>query len=118
MLTGEVRTLEAEDQAAPYVMAAVTHDGAVGFIVLMLCSNTRLSRGLEQLFGVFIEKLQYYLKPAVDTGDYIKNQFDYFIVDIIEGRISTPQGIMERALVYPPAYTAEYNTVLIAHENT
>ena len=118
MLTGEVRTLEAEDQTAPYVMAAVTHDGAVGFIVLMLCSNTRLSRGLEQLFGVFIEKLQYYLKPAVDTGDYIKNQFDYFIVDIIEGRISTPQGIMERALVYPPAYTAEYNTVLIAHENT
>ena len=118
MLTGEVRTLDAEDQAAPYVMAAVTHEGAVGFIVLMLCSNTRLSRGLEQLFGVFIEKLQYYLKPAVDTGDYIKNQFDYFIVDIIEGRISTPQGIMERALVYPPAYTAEYNTVLIAHENT
>ena len=118
MLTGEVRTLESEEQAAPYVMAAVTHDGAVGFIVLMLCSNTRLSRGLEQLFGVFIEKLQYYLKPAVDTGDYIKNQFDYFIVDIIEGRISTPQGIMERALVYPPAYTAEYNTVLIAHENT
>ena len=99
-------------------MAAVTHDGAVGFLVIMLCTNTFLSPGLKQIFGVFIEKLQYYLKPAVATGDYIKNQFDYFIVDIIEGRISTPQGIMERALVYPPAYTAEYNTVLIAHENT
>ena len=119
MLTGEVRTMEPGDgQTAPSVMAAVTHDGAVGFLVIMLCSNTLLSPGLEQIFGVFIEKLQYYLKPAVATGDYIKNQFDYFIVDIIEGRISTPQGIMERALVYPPAYTAEYNTVLIAHENT
>ena len=119
MLTGEVQTLPpAEGQSAPSIMAAVTHDGAVGFLVIMLCSNTKLSPGLEQLFGVFIDKLQYYLKPAVATGDYIKNQFDYFIVDIIEGRISTPQGIMERALVYPPAYTAEYNTVLIAHENT
>lgn len=119
MLTGEVRTMEPDEwQKVPSVMAAVTHDGAVGFIVIMLCSNMTLSPGLEQIFGVFIEKLQYYLKPAVATGDYIKNQFDYFIVDIIEGRISTPQGIMERALVYPPAYTAEYNTVLIAHENT
>ena len=119
MLTGEVRTMEPVDgQTAPTMMAAVTHDGAVGFLVIMLCSNTKLSPGLEQIFRVFIDKLQYYLKPAVDTGDYIKNQFDYFIVDIIEGRISTPQGIMERALVYPPAYTAEYNTVLIAHENT
>lgn len=119
MLTGEVRTLEPDEgSTAPIVMAAVTHDGAVGFLVIMLCTNTFLSPGLQQIFGVFIEKLQYYLKPAVATGDYIKNQFDYFIVDIIEGRISTPQGIMERALVYPPAYTAEYNTVLIAHENT
>lgn len=119
MLTGEVKEMApSEGRSDPTLMAAVTHKGAVGFLVIMLCSNAPISRGLRQLFGFFIEKLKYYLQPAAATGDYIKNQFDYFIVDIIEGRISTPQEIMERSLVYPPAYTAEYNTVLIAHDST
>ena len=99
-------------------LTAVSHDGSVVFMVLMLCSNNPLSRGLLQLYELFIDKLKYFLQPAAATGDYLRNQQDYFIIDIIEGRISTAREISERALVYPPAFTTEYHSVLITHESS
>ena len=100
------------------MLTAVMHEEAVVFLVLMLCSNTPVSRGLLQLYGVFIEKLRHYLQPAAAKGDYLRNQFDYFIIDIIEGRVATPREIAERSLVFPPAYTTEYQTVLVSHESS
>ena len=99
-------------------MTAVLHDGSVVFMVLMLYSNNPPSRGLFQLYKLLVDKLKYYLQPAAASGDYLRNQQDYFIVDIIEGRITTPREIAERSLVYPPAFTTEYYTVLISHESS
>lgn len=99
-------------------LTAITKDDTVGFLVLMLCSNTAATRGALQLYKYFIEQLKVYLQPAAVTGDYLRKQFDYFIIDIIEGRVTTPRELVERSLVYPPAYTSDYNTVLISHEGS
>ena len=118
-LTGETLVVNRNDTIShDSAITAVTNEGAVVFIVLMLCSNTSVSRGLLQLFNFFIEKLRTYLQPAAVKGDYIRNQFNYFIIDIIEGRVTTPREISERSIVYPPAYTTEYSTVLISHESS
>lgn len=98
-------------------MTAISHNNAVVFMVLMLCSNNPLSRGLLQLYKLLIDKLKHYLQPAAASSDYIHHQQDYFFIDIIEGRITTPREILERSMVYPPAFTTEYYTVLISHES-
>lgn len=116
-LQGDTIVLEADElRKYPTTLTAISQNNSVGFFVLMLCNNTPVTRGLMQLYGYFIEKIKYYLLPVTETSDYLRNQFDYFIIDIIEGRVSTPREIMERSLVYPPTYTADYNTVLVVHE--
>ena len=104
--------------SAVSTVTAITHEGSAVFMVLMLCKNNPLSRGLKQLYEIFIEKLKYFLQPAAASGDYLRNQQDYFIMDIIEGRVSTPLEIAERSLVYLPAFTTEYLTVVIVHESS
>ena len=117
--TGDSYEMEANPPGVhKTILTAVMHEGAVVFLVLMLCSNTPVSRGLLQLYEVFIEKLRYYLQPAAAKGDYLRNQFDYFVIDIIEGRVSTPRDMEERSLGFPPAYTNEFQTVLVTHEST
>lgn len=117
--TGETILLPSSDiQAFESTITAISQDGTVGFLVLMLCSNTSATRGSLQLYKYFVEQLKVYLQPAAAKGDYLRRQFDYFIIDIIEGRVSTPREIVERSLVYPPAYTSDYNTVLISHEGS
>ena len=116
--TGETIIIPPSDiQAYDSTLTAISQDDTVGFLVLMLCSNTPATRGALQLYEYFIDQLKVYLQPASATGDYLRKQFDYFIIDVIEGRVSTPREIVERSLVYPPAYTSDYNTVLIAHES-
>ena len=107
-----------ELNSAPMAFTAISREGSVGFSVLMLYKNTALSPGTKQLYEYFVEKLRYYLLPAAETEDYMRSQFDSFIIDIIEGRVSNPRDIMERSLIYPPTYTADYSTVLIIHEGS
>lgn len=117
--TGKTVIIERDDlHYYPSAMTSISQDDAVGFIVLMLCSNTSMSRGLMQLYNYFVDKLRFYLQPAASQNDYIKSQFDYFIIDIIEGRVSSPREILERSFVYPPTYSAEYNTILISHDSS
>jgi len=117
--TGETVIIPPSDiQSFDSTLTAITQDGTVGFLVLMLCSNTAATRGSMQLYKHFIDQLKVYLQPASTAGDYLRKQFDYFIIDVIEGRVSTPREIVERSLVYPPAYTSDYNTVLISHEGS
>lgn len=99
-------------------ITAINQDGATGFIVLMLCSNTPISPGIIQLYDYFIEKLRDYLQPATSSNDYLRSQFDNFLVDILEGRISSQRDIVERSLVYPPAFQEEYFSVIITHESS
>lgn len=114
--SGETCFLPSNDiHTSPVAVTAITQDSNVGFIVLMLCSNTPMSPGLRQLYQYLMEKLRYYLIPAADS-EYIKSQFDYFIIDIIEGRVSTSRDIMERSRVYPTMYNSDFSTVLITHE--
>lgn len=103
--------------SAVSTVTAISHEGAVVFMVLMLCKNNPLSRGLRQLYELFIEKLKYFLQPAAIFNESLRNQQDKFLLDIIEGRVSTTLEIAERSLVYPPAFTTEYQTVVISHES-
>ena len=119
VLDGKTHVFEADDlNSNPSTITAINQDGTIGFIVLMLCSNTPISPGILQLYNYFIEKLRDYLQPATSSSDYMRNQFDYFAIDIIEGRITSPRDIIERSLVYPPSFQNEHFAVLIAHESS
>ncbi len=118
-LDGKTHVFPADEiNAFDSTITAINQDGATGFIVLMLCSNTPMSPGIMQLYGYFIDKLRDYLQPATSSSDYMRSQFDYFLVDIIDGRITSQRDIIERSLVYPPAFLNEHYTVLIAHESS
>lgn len=118
-LDGKTHTFEADDlNSHPSTITSINQNGTTGFIVLMLCSNTPISPGIMQIYDYFIEKLRDYLQPTTSSGDYMRNQFDYFAIDIIEGRITSQRDIIERSLVYPPAFQNEHFTVLITHESS
>ncbi|MGI6028232.1 MAG: PucR family transcriptional regulator [Candidatus Heteroscillospira sp.] len=99
-------------------ITAINQDGATGFIILMSCSNTPISPGIIQLYDYFIEKLRDYLQPATSSNDYLRSQFDNFLIDIIEGHISSQRDIVERSLVYPPAFQENYFSVIVGHESS
>lgn len=118
-LDGKTHVFPADDlNCFDSTITAIKQDGATGFIVLMLCSNTPMSAGIMQLYEYFVDKLRDYLQPTTSSGEYLRSQFDYFLVDIIEGRISSQRDIIERSLVYPPAFVAEHYTVIVSHESS
>ena len=119
VLDGETYVFDADDlNPCTSTITAINQNGTPGFIVLMLCSNTPISRGIMQLYGYFIEKLRDYLQPASSSNDYLRNQFDNFLIDIIEGRLSAQRDIIERSLLYPPAFQEEHFSVIIVHESS
>lgn len=99
-------------------ITAINQDSSTAFMVLMLCSNTPVSRGIMQLYEYFIEKLRDYLQPATASSDYLRSQFDNFLIDIIEGRLHSQRDIVERSLVYPPEFQSEYFSVIVTHESS
>lgn len=118
-LDGDTHIFDADDvHAHSSTITAINQNGTTGFIVIMLCNNTPISPGIMQLYAYFVEKLRDYLQPTTSSVDYMKNQFDHFAIDIIEGRISTPRDIMERSLVYPPAFQSSHFTVLVTHNSS
>lgn len=119
ILDGTTHVFEADDlNSHKSIVTAINQDNSTGFIVLMLCSNTPVSAGVLQLYEYFIEKLCDYLQPTTSSSDYLKTQFDNFAIDIIEGRIVSPRDIIERSLVYPPAFQKKHFTVLVSHESS
>ena len=99
-------------------ITAINQDSSTAFMVLMLCNNTPMSPGTMQLYEYFIEKLRDYLQPTTATSDYLKSQFDNFLTDIIDGRLTSQRDIVERSLVYPPAFQNEYFSVIVTHESS
>lgn len=118
-LDGKTHVFESDSiNSFPTTVTAINQDGSTGFIVMMLFSNTPVSTGIMQIYEYFIDKLRDYLQPTSSSSEYLRSQFDYFLIDIIEGRITSQRDIVERSLVYPPAFQTEHFSVIVTHESS
>lgn len=118
-LDGKIHIFDSDDiNSYPSTITAINQDSSTGFIVLMLCSNTPISTGIIQMYEYFIGKLCDYLQPATSSADYLKGQFDNFAIDIIEGHITSHRDIIERSLVYPPAFQKSHFSIVVTHDSS
>ena len=97
-------------------LTAVVHNTEVAFLILMLCSNFEYTSGVAQIFGYIQDKLLHYLQPLADSHGFSHTQFDSFIIELIEGRSTTPKEIYERSSVFGRTYSKAFHTVLIQLE--
>jgi sugar diacid utilization regulator len=84
----------------------------------MMCSNFDYTPGVAQIYEFILEKLLHYLQPLVEKSSYRRTQFDYFMIEILDGKVKTPLEIYERSSVYGRTYSDAFHTVLIQLEQS
>ncbi len=118
-MDGNAHIFKPDDlNSSDVALTTINDENSPCFIVLMLCEHTAMTPGVLQIYNYFVEKLCTYLKPTANSSDHYKEQFDTFIVDIIEERITNIREIIERSLVYPPMFQAGHYTISISHESS
>lgn len=66
--------------------------------------NTGPTRGNLQLLRFLSEQFCHYLTPEVSSKDFEESQFESYILDIIEDRVTAPTEIIERGQLYGADY--------------
>lgn len=86
------------------IITAVLNDETVCFLIAINFSTNPLTPGLMELYKYFVGKIKGYLQPRAEDISYMGTQFDYLIIEIIEGRLSSPREIRARSFMCPEGY--------------
>ena len=65
--------------------------------VVMSCNNRPLTRGLMDLFQMMLDVLAVYIEREWEARDASNSVYDSFLTDLLDGNLTDPAVIRERA---------------------
>ena len=94
-------------------LTAILDGTTVRYLVLMLCCNVECTPGLLALFRFLLEKIRICLAQMDDVIGEQREQYEYFLLDLLEKREMGPEEIEERGRCFLQMRKEHYNCVVI-----
>ena len=112
--TGETLVLPpSEIKEYTSTLTAILDGTTVRYLVLMLCCNVEFSPGLLALFQFLLEKIRICLSSMDDVIGQQREQYEYFLLDLLEQREMSPREIEERSMCFLNIRKEAYNCVVV-----
>ena len=112
--TGQTLILPpSEIKAYTSTLTAILDGTNVRYLVLMLCSNVECTPGLMALFQVLLERIRICLSSLDDVMGEQREQYEYFILDLLEKRNMSSEEIEERSRCFLNIRKQTYHCIVI-----
>lgn len=94
-------------------LTAILDGTQVRYLILMLFSNYSYSEGTLQLFLFFLEKMRTCLSQQDEHFGEQRDQYEFFLLDLLEGRCTDPEEITQRGRCFLAPEGLAFNCVVI-----
>lgn len=94
-------------------LTAILDGTTVRYLVLMLYCNTSFSPGHFALFQFLLEKIRIVLTSMDDVLGEHREQYEYFLLDLLEGREMSEDEIAARSKCFLRLSPENYNCVVV-----